>query len=110
MKNLAKNWKTLFTVCLIIGLVANANAEDFNLEIEPIIYLYRIEINSKPIWELPLSQVETVTKEEWKDIDVLINLVGKTYYGIVLNQLYAEISIRAMVNTLAPKRFIVKGN
>ena len=94
--------KALLAVIFTVGLVASVNAEDFSLKYEPITYLYRIEVDSKPIWELPLTQVETVTKSEWHDIDTLINLVSKTYsYGT---------AVRAMVNTLGPKRFIVKGN
>jgi hypothetical protein len=53
MKNLAKNWKTLFTVSLIFGLVGMANAEKLGANYKPTKY----EIGDKfygdfGIWEL----------------------------------------------------------
>lgn len=91
--------------------IANANAgdsinvEDFLIEEMrhgPSENLYCIEINDKVVWEIPLSEVETLTKEEWKDVDCLLRLIERVFSD--------ERAIKAMINSLSPKRFLVELN
>ena len=96
---------TLLAVILTVGLVGTAfSNEKFLIDYasQPPSFA-SISINNNILWEVPIKDVAKVSKEEWRDIVMLIRLAQ---WGSGLD----EKTMKTLIKTISPKRFIRKAN
>jgi hypothetical protein len=104
MEILKKRLSILIAVCFIFGLVGVGQAKEiYIIEYESPKYAYAlISVDGDTLWEVPMKEVSTVSKEEWRDIDMLIRLTRWIQSD--------KDAMKALIKTLSPKRFIRKAN
>lgn len=98
--------RTLLMVIIIIAIFTSQAHTRERISITPVgegavPTLYQIFHKDEVLWLVPLSEVKSITKAEWKDIWLLIEIATLSW------QMDREVTL-SIIRKLSPKRFIVQ--
>ena len=96
--------KKLILIILFLALAGQTYATEKEIPSigdEAITYLYSIDYKGEVLWMVPTSEIESITKPEWKDIWLLVEIAMNS-------RSMTKETASSIIKTLSPKRFIVK--